>query len=61
MGGHQALSGAVYLFLGDGCGLSLGAGDVLGAPAGGHQKDDQYDYGGDGQVCFVHGESGVFQ
>lgn len=61
MGGHQALSGAVYLFLGDGCGLCIGACDVLGAPAGGHQKDDQYDYDSDGQVCFVHGESGVFQ
>ena len=30
--------GAVYLFLGDGCGGGLGGGDAFGAVAGGHQK-----------------------
>ena len=38
MGGHQVLSGAVYLSLGDGCGGGLGGGDAFGAVTGGHQE-----------------------
>lgn len=38
MGGHEVMRCAVYLFLGDGCGLRLGAGDVLAGAASGHQE-----------------------
>ena len=34
---------------------------MLGAPASGHQDGGHYDYDGEYQVCFVHGECGVFQ
>ena len=41
--------------------MCLGAGEVFGAPASGHQDGGHYNYDGEYQVCFVHGECGVFQ
>ena len=60
MGGHQVTGGAVYCCAaGDGT-RCLGAGDIFGAPAGGHQEYYNCRDEGADWLYFVHGVCVVF-